>query len=70
VHKIIKNIANDSYELKFRILKKSNPKIKDMIVDQPPVMRFLKRIGFEEDEEKVFLDTFDTHAYFFVEECL
>lgn len=35
-----------------------------------PVVSFLKQIGFEEDEEKVFLDTFDTHALFFVEECL
>ena len=50
MHKIIKNIAEDSYELKFRVLKKSNAKIQDVILSNEPVMKFLKKIGFEEDE--------------------
>lgn len=41
-----------------------------MVLDNPPVLTFLKEIGFEEDEEKIFLDAFDIQAYFFVEECL
>ena len=39
-------------------------------MNNEPVLSFLKQIGFEEDEEKVFLDTFDTTSYFFIEECL
>lgn len=67
LYKIIKNIVTDSFELKYRVLKKSNQRIREVVLDNPPVLAFLKEIGFEEDEEKIFLDAFDTQAYFFVE---
>jgi hypothetical protein len=48
--KVIKNIIADPYELKFRVLKKGNSKIKELFLSNPPVVKFLKEIGFEEDE--------------------
>lgn len=58
VLKIVKNIIADPYELKFRVLKKSNAKIKEIIMDNPPVVKFLKEIGFEEDQETLTLHRF------------
>jgi hypothetical protein len=48
--KVVKNIIADPYELKFRVLKKSNTRIKEVVLGNPPVINFLKEIGFEEDE--------------------
>ena len=36
--------------MKFRMLKKSNKRIRDIVVANQPVVDFLKEIGFEEDE--------------------
>jgi hypothetical protein len=70
IYKIIKNIVSDSYEYKYRVLKKSNARIREVILGNPPVLNFLKEIGFEEDEETVYLDVVNTNAYFYIEECL
>lgn len=43
----MKNIVGDPYEMKFRVLKKSNQKIRELVFDNPPVLVFLKEIGFE-----------------------
>jgi hypothetical protein len=61
VLKIVKNIIADPYELKFRVLKKSNAKIREIIMDNAPVVKFLKEIGFEEDQETLTLHRFETH---------
>lgn len=58
LQKIIKNILSDPYELKFRVLKKSNTRIRELVLDNLPVATFLKEIGFVEDEE-----TFTLHRF-------
>ena len=70
LQRIIHNIVQDPYEMKFRVLKKSNAKIRELILDNEPALKFLKTIGFEEDEETVCLDKFEVHALFYIEECL
>lgn len=47
--KIVQNIIADPYELKFRVLKKANNRIRSVVLENPPVMAFLREIGFEED---------------------
>ena len=49
LQRIIKNIVNEPYEMKYRVLKKSNSKIRELILDNVPALNFLKEIGFEED---------------------
>lgn len=68
--KIVKNILSDPYELKFRTLKKSNSTIQRMVLDNAPVVAFLKKIGFEESEESLCLDKWETHELYFIEDAL
>ena len=58
VQKIIKNIISDPFELKFRVLKKTNPRIQEIVMDNAPVLVFLKEIGFEQDQQTITLDRF------------
>ncbi len=39
-------------------------------MDNPPVVKFLKEIGFEEDQETLTLHRFETHQLYFIEEGL
>ena len=66
--KIIKNIISDPYELKFRVLKKANARIKEIVLENPPVIKFIKEIGFEEDEETYTLHRIEIHELYFLEE--
>jgi hypothetical protein len=68
--KIVQNIVANPYELKFRVLKKANNRIRSVVLDNPPVMAFLREIGFEEDEETFTLHRFETHELYFIEEGL
>jgi hypothetical protein len=41
-----------------------------VVLENPPVMGFLREIGFEEDEETFTLHRFETHELYFIEEGL
>ena len=46
LYKIIHNIIQDPYEMKFRSLKKSNNMVQRIITSNPPVIKFLALFGF------------------------
>lgn len=48
VLRLVGNVAKDSYEMKYRHLKKSNKLISTNIIENPPCLDFMKSIGFIE----------------------
>ncbi len=46
LYKIIHNIVQDPYEMKFRALKKSNSMVQRVISANPSVIKFLALFGF------------------------
>lgn len=50
VLRLVGNVARDSYEMKYRHLKKSNKLISTNIIENPPCLDFMKSVGFVETE--------------------
>ena len=61
LQKIIANIVKDSYDIKFRTLKKSNARIYEIIYCHPACMKFAKAIGFMPDGETLYMHAPEIH---------
>lgn len=68
--KIVSNIANNSYEIKYKTLKKSNKMINQTVYKNPPCLLFLNSVGFMETDEVLELQPGYDQYFGFLWECM